>query len=81
LQEAQDFDLSETDQAYLEMMAQRSFTGTPDKVMQQLDDMARTYDLAEVFLLTLIPDLEARKTSYKLLAEQAGMAASATAAA
>jgi luciferase family oxidoreductase group 1 len=81
LQEAQDFDLSETDQAYLDMMAQRSFTGTPDKVMQQLDDMARTYDLAEVFLLTLIPDLEARKTSYKLLAEQAGMAASATAAA
>ena len=62
------------------MISQRGFTGTPDVVMQQLDDLARQHGLDEVFLLTLIPDLQARKTSYKLLAEQAGLSTKAQAA-
>jgi len=42
--------------------------------------LARQHGLDEVFLLTLIPDLQARKTSYKLLAEQAGLSTKAHAA-
>jgi len=80
LQEAQDWEMTANDTAYFEMISQRGFTGTPDVVMQQLDDLARQHGLDEVFLLTLIPDLQARKTSYKLLAEQAGLSTKAQAA-
>ncbi len=80
LQEAQDFEMSDTDKAYFQMISQRGFTGATENVLQQLDDVTRQYDIAEVFVLTLIPDLQARKTSYRLLAEQAGLTASAVAA-
>jgi luciferase family oxidoreductase group 1 len=80
LEEAQNWQMNDYDEAYFGMISKRGFTGTPDVVMQQLDDLVRQYELDEVFMLTLIPDLAARKNSYKLLAEQAGLVAPARAA-
>jgi len=39
------------------------------------------YEIDEVFALTLIPDIDARKRSYKLLAEAAGLSQAGLAAA
>jgi luciferase family oxidoreductase group 1 len=81
LREAQEFTGDEKDQAMLDMIAARSLTGTPERVIDRLDEMARQYGFDEVFALTLIPDLAARKNSYALLAKTAGLAAPQIAAA
>jgi len=81
LQEAQDWQLTPQDQAILPQIENRGFTGATDKVIEKLSDTVKKYAIDEVFALTLIPDLEARKTSYRLLAEAAGLAPSGLAAA
>ncbi len=52
-----------------EMIKARSLTGTPDKVVEQINALVKQYEIAEIFVLTLTPELEARKKSYRLLAE------------
>ena len=81
LQEAQDWDLTPRDEAILPQVETRGFTGQVDDVVQRLSDVVAQYDIDEVFALTLIPDIAARKRSYKLLAEAAGLAANGLAAA
>lgn len=81
LQEAHDFTPSPKDDAMLQMIEARSLTGTAQSVMDKLDELARAHNISEVFALTLIPDLQARKNSYRLLAEAAGMQAPQIAAA
>ena len=81
LEEAQDFELTAKDAAILEMMEARSLTGTIDKVASGLEELVKTHAIDEVFALTLIPDLAARKTSYGLLADAFGITAPKAAAA
>jgi len=81
LKEAQDWDLTPQDEAILPQIETRGFTGQTDDVMSRLSDMVKKYEIDEVFALTLIPDIEARKRSYKLLATAAGLPASGLAAA
>ncbi len=73
LQEAQDWKASAQDEPLLVMLEARSLSGTPDKVMQELSAMVDTHAIDEVFALTLIPDLAARKRSYELLGKAAGL--------
>ena len=54
----------------LAMIQARSLTGTADEVAEKIDALSRPYDVEEIFILTLIPDIEARKTSYRLLSRQ-----------
>lgn len=81
LQEAQDFQPTPQDAAILEMIEARSLTGTVDKVASRLEALVKTHAIDEVFALTLIPDLAARKTSYALLGEAFGLSAPSAAAA
>ena len=81
LQEAQDWDLTPRDEAILPQVETRGFTGQVDDVLQRLSDVVAQYKIDEVFALTLIPDIAARKRSYKLLAEAAGLTANGLAAA
>ena len=81
LHEAQDWDLTPRDEAILPQVETRGFTGQVDDVVQRLSDVVAQYDIDEVFALTLIPDISARKRSYKLLAKAAGLAANSLAAA
>lgn len=73
LDEAQDWQVSPQDAQILAQLEARSLTGTPDKVMTQLHAMVEAHQIDEVFALTLIPDLSARKRSYALLAKAAGL--------
>ena len=81
LEEAQDFKPTPQDAAILEMIEARSLTGTIDEVASGLETLVKQYDINEVFALTLIPDLQARKTSYGLLADAFGISAPEAAAA
>lgn len=81
LQEAQDWQLTPQDAALLEMMEGRSLTGTAETVAEKLNKLVKEHEIDEVFALTLIPDLEARKTSYRLLGDAFGLPASHAAAA
>ena len=71
LAQAQDWQPeNEHERDLLAMIQARSLTGTADDVAEKIDALLRPYDVAEIFALTLIPDIEARKTSYHLLARQ-----------
>lgn len=80
LQEAQDWQVTPQDAALLEMMEARSLTGTPETVAEKLEALVNAHAINEVFALTLIPDLAARKTSYALLAKAFGLSAPSLAA-
>mgnify|MGYP000105874390 CR=1 FL=1 len=73
LDEAQDWQVTPQDAQILAQLEVRSLTGTPDKVMTQLNAIVESHNIDEVFALTLIPDLQARKRSYELLAKAAGL--------
>lgn len=81
LKEAQDFEPTPQDAAILAMIEARSLTGTIDKVADGLEALVKEHGIDEVFALTLIPDLDARKTSYGLLAKAFGLSAAGAAAA
>ena len=81
LEEAQDWPLTPQDEVILPQIEGRGFTGQVDDVLERLDDTVTQYAIDEVFALTLIPDIEARKRSYKLLADAAGLPEAGLAAA
>jgi luciferase family oxidoreductase group 1 len=81
LQEAHEWALTPQDAAILPQIEGRGFTGQTDDVLQRLSDTVQQYEIDEVFALTLIPDIDARKRSYKLLAEAAGLSQAGLAAA
>ena len=81
LQEAQDWSLTPQDEAILPQVETRGFTGQVDDVLTRLSEVVAQYEIDEVFALTLIPDIEARKHSYRLLSERAGLSAEGLAAA
>ena len=47
----------------------RYFAGTPDKVRDQLIDMASVLHIEELMVVTIVHDHRARMRSYELLAE------------
>lgn len=65
---AQSFTAAE--QARIESLRNDAFVGTPDKVGEQLRNLAQQLGLDELVILTWTHDLAARKHSYELLARQ-----------
>lgn len=60
---------SESEQSRIVYNRQRMVSGTPKQVRQKLEDMAETYEVDELVIVTITHSFEDRKTSYKLLAE------------
>jgi len=68
---------SPAEQRRVEMNRQRQIVGTPDTVRAQLLDMADTYGVDELVVVTICFDFAARQRSYALLADAFGLAKTA----
>lgn len=55
----------------------RTILGTPTQVRMHLDEVAAEYDADELMLVNILPDHEARRRSYALVAAQYGLASAA----
>lgn len=58
----------------------RQVLGTPPEVRRQLDEVAVEYGADELMLVNIMPDHEARRRSYALVAEEYGLAQQAVTA-
>lgn len=67
------YDYTEAERARVNGMRERAFAGTPDDVVSRLANEALALGIDEVVVLTTLHDAEARKRSYALLAEAAGL--------
>lgn len=72
-QEARDFELSPQEEEYIEYLKTRSVHGTPGKVRDRLEELAKVYDVDEFIVLTITFDFAARLRSYELLAQEFGL--------
>jgi len=61
------------DRAVVEDGRRRGIVGTPDRVRAEVEALAAAYGVDEVVALTITHDFEARKRSYRLLAEAFGL--------
>jgi alkanesulfonate monooxygenase SsuD/methylene tetrahydromethanopterin reductase-like flavin-dependent oxidoreductase (luciferase family) len=67
--------LSSGEQARIERLRARSFYGTPDVVGAGLRALASEYGVDEIAILTTLHDKQARRRSYRLLAQEFGLRA------
>jgi luciferase family oxidoreductase group 1 len=74
-EEAARLPLAPHEQARLERMRKESFVGTPDKVAQQIRDLADSDGVEEMVVVTWTYDEEVRRDSYTLLAKEFGLKA------
>lgn len=72
-EEAEAYPYSEAERAHVERMASRALIGTPDRVRDRIATLAAELGVAEVAVLTPCHDPEARRRSYRLLAEAFGL--------
>ena len=75
VQTARAFPYSERELAYIEHMQGLSIHGSPAQCLAKLEELSATYDVDEFVVLTITHDPAARRRSYELLAEAAGIAA------
>ena len=66
---ALDGEFTQQELAFLTYQQGRAIEGDPDVVKRGVLEIAATYDVDEVIVLTITHDYEARKRSYELLAE------------
>ena len=59
----------------------RAIVGTPDKVRERIEELARDYGAGEVVVVTIVHDHAARRRSYELIAEAFGLQAASAASA
>ncbi len=69
VEEALNFPYSQPELDYIAYMQNRSIHGSPQRVREQLERLARSYDVDEFIVLTITYDFAARIRSYELLAE------------
>lgn len=72
-EEALAHDYSPQDRAIVADGRSRGIVGTPDRVRHELEALAQGHGVDEVVALTIAHDFEARKRSYRLLAEAFGL--------
>lgn len=72
-EEAMAIDYTEPELDYLAYLRQTYIHGDPGTVRGRLEDLAAEYGTDEVVLVTITYDFEARKQSYRLLAEEFGL--------
>jgi luciferase family oxidoreductase group 1 len=66
---------SELEHARIAQMLSEAFVGTPDQVVERIAELGRRLDVAEMAVVTWTYDEAARRKSYALLAQAAGLAA------
>jgi luciferase family oxidoreductase group 1 len=64
------YDYTTAEQARIDALRDAAFVGTPEKVGAQLRNLAQQLGVDEIVVLTWTHELEARKRSYELLAEE-----------
>ncbi len=74
-EEAAAYPYSEAERARVEQIKARALYGTAERVMGQLTGLANELGLEEVAVITTLPEPEARRRSYSLLAQAAGLRA------
>ena len=72
---------TEAERTRMQQMRARAFAGTGEAVVARLREAAGALDIEEVVVLTTVHDPAARRRSYTLLAEAAGLEAAVRAAA
>jgi len=72
-EEAMAIDYTEPELDYLAYLRQTYIHGNPGHVRGRLEDLADQYGTEEVMLVTITYDFEARKNSYRLLAQEFGL--------
>ena len=73
IEEAAAYEYSPQEEALRRYNRERCFWGTPDRVRDGLTDLAGTYGVDELVILTICPTFEARCRSYELLADAFGL--------
>ena len=68
---------TEAEKARMAELRRSAFVGTAADVLQRIDELARRLDVHEMAIVTWAYDEAVRRTSYRLLAEAAGLAAKA----
>jgi len=74
VEEARTFPYTDAERDYIAFMRSRSIHGTPARVRDRLEQMAREYNVDEFVVLTITHDPAARRRSYALLANAFGLA-------
>jgi luciferase family oxidoreductase group 1 len=67
--EVEAYPFSEAERAHLDRLRERAIVGAPETVRARLEALAERHGAAEVAVLTPCHDPEARRRSYRLLAE------------
>ncbi|MBO1074442.1 LLM class flavin-dependent oxidoreductase [Roseomonas marmotae] len=73
VEEAEAYHYSDAELARLERIRQRAIIGTPEQVRTRLEALAAELGVEEVAVLTPLHDPEARRRSFRLLAEAFGL--------
>jgi luciferase family oxidoreductase group 1 len=73
VEEAETFPYTARDLAIIEHSRGRTIAGTPEVVREQLEAMARIYEVDELVVVTITHDFKARVRSYELLADACGL--------
>jgi alkanesulfonate monooxygenase SsuD/methylene tetrahydromethanopterin reductase-like flavin-dependent oxidoreductase (luciferase family) len=74
-EEALAYPYTEAEKRLVEHHRRRQIVGTPDRVKARLEELAASYGVDEIVVLTITHDYAARKRSYALLAEAFGLEA------
>ncbi|MDI3305472.1 MAG: LLM class flavin-dependent oxidoreductase [Acetobacteraceae bacterium] len=77
VEEAEAYPYSEAERAHLDRIRQTVIVGAPEQVKTKLEALAERHGAAELAILTPCHDPEARRRSYRLLAEAFGLGATA----
>ena len=73
-EEAAAYPYTDQDRARVAGIRARAFAGTPEVVVGQFRTMSQALQVEEIVILTTLHDPAARRRSYTLLAEAAGLA-------
>ncbi|MEN0074413.1 MAG: LLM class flavin-dependent oxidoreductase [Paracraurococcus sp.] len=74
VEEAEAYPFSTAERAHLDRLRPRAIVGAPEQVKARLEALAAAHGAAEIAVLTPCHDPEARRQSYRLLAEAFGLA-------
>ena len=72
-EEAADYPYTDAERTRVAALRARALAGMPDKVVGQFRALSKALDVEEIVILTTLHDPAARRRSYTLLAEAAGL--------
>ncbi len=79
VEEAEAYPYSEAERAHLDRIRAKAIVGAPEQVKAKLEALAEQHGAAELAILTPCHDPEARRRSYRLLAQAFGLGSAAEA--